>query len=78
MVNVNQNVKIAKYMKIPLNGNVNHAILVVPNVLAKILIAVPNVPELSTIIMENVFPHAQMDITKIKTPTLVTLVMMDV
>jgi hypothetical protein len=71
MDNVNQNVKVLKYMKMPLNGNVNHAILLVQNVHVLKQPVVPNVQELSTIMKEHVYPIVQMDITKILKQTLV-------
>jgi hypothetical protein len=55
----------------PLNGNVNHAILLVQNVHVLKQPVVPNVQELSTIMKEHVYPIVQMDITKILKQTLV-------
>lgn len=61
-----------------MNGNVNHATILVPNVLVLYQPVVPNVQELSTIMKDNVFLIAQTDITKIPIQTLVTHVMKNV
>jgi hypothetical protein len=71
MDNVNQNVKVLKYMKMPLNGNVNHATALVPNVHVLKQHVVPNVQELSSYMKDNVSVLVQMVIIPTQKQTLV-------
>lgn len=65
-------------MQTMINGNVNHVTILVLNVLVLYQPVVPNVQEVSTIMMDNVLLTAQTDITKIPIQTLVTYVMKNV
>lgn len=76
--NVNQFVKLLKYMKMMTIGNVNHVTALVQNVHVLYQLVVPNVLELSTIMKEHVSVIAQMDITKILKQTLVIYVTLNV
>lgn len=71
---VKKHVKVLKYMKILLNGNVNHVTIVVLNVLVVHLTVVPYVVETFTYTETLVSHLAQKDIGPIPQPILVILV----